>query len=295
VQQSQAMQVPIEQMMAKQPEVQFVFSKTGTAELASDPMPPNATDMFVILKPHNAWPDPGLSKADLIKRLEGELNTFPGNAYEITQPIQMRFNELIAGVRGDMAIKVFGDDFNAMNLTADKIASILRRTPGAADVKVEQTSGLPMLDIRVNRDAMSRVGVTAQDVQDIVTATLGGRTSGMIFEGIGASPSSSACPTRSVPTSPHWSRCRFRYRAGSSFRSPAWRTSGSWTDRTRSAARTANAAWWCRPMCAGAILPAWSRMLRPPSPGRFVCPPAAIWNGVASLKIWLPPAPAFSW
>ncbi|WP_343615436.1 CusA/CzcA family heavy metal efflux RND transporter [Novosphingobium sp.] len=183
VQQSQAMQVPIEQMMAKQPEVQFVFSKTGTAELASDPMPPNATDMFVILKPHNAWPDPGMSKADLIKRLEGELNTFPGNAYEITQPIQMRFNELIAGVRGDMAIKVFGDDFNAMNLTADKIASILRRTPGAADVKVEQTSGLPMLDIRVNRDAMSRVGVTAQDVQDIVTATLGGRTSGMIFEG----------------------------------------------------------------------------------------------------------------
>jgi cobalt-zinc-cadmium resistance protein CzcA len=143
VQQSQAMQVPIEQMMAKQPEVQFVFSKTGTAELASDPMPPNATDMFVILKPHGEWPDPGLSKADLIKRLEGELNTFPGNAYEITQPIQMRFNELIAGVRGDMAIKVFGDDFNAMNLTADKIASILRRTPGAADVKVEQTSACP--------------------------------------------------------------------------------------------------------------------------------------------------------
>lgn len=183
VQQSQAMQVPIEQMMARQPEVQFVFSKTGTAELASDPMPPNATDMFVILKPHSEWPDPSLSKADLIKRFEGELNKFPGNAYEITQPIQMRFNELIAGVRGDMAIKVFGDDFNAMNLTADKIASILRRTPGAADVKVEQTSGLPMLDIRVNRDAMSRLGVTAQDVQDIVTATLGGRTSGMIFEG----------------------------------------------------------------------------------------------------------------
>jgi cobalt-zinc-cadmium resistance protein CzcA len=183
VQQSQAMQVPIEQMMAKQPEVQFVFSKTGTAELASDPMPPNATDMFVILKPHSEWSNPGLSKADLIKRFEGDLNKFPGNAYEITQPIQMRFNELIAGVRGDMAIKVYGDDFNAMNATADKIASVLRRTPGAADVKVEQTSGLPMLDIRVNRDAMSRVGVTAQDVQDIVTATLGGKTSGMIFEG----------------------------------------------------------------------------------------------------------------
>ncbi|NWK97595.1 CusA/CzcA family heavy metal efflux RND transporter [Sphingobium lactosutens] len=183
VKQSQAMQVPIERMMARQPEVKFVFSKTGTAELASDPMPPNATDMFVILKPREEWPDPRLTKAELVERLEKDLNRFPGNAYEITQPIQMRFNELIAGVRGDVAVKIFGDDFNAMNATAEKIAGVLRRTRGAVDVKVEQTSGLPMLDIRVNRDAMSRLGVTAQDVQDIVTATLGGRESGMIFEG----------------------------------------------------------------------------------------------------------------
>ena len=183
VQQSQAMQVPIEQMMSKQPEVKFVFSKTGTAELASDPMPPNATDMFVILKDRKEWPDPSLKKEELISRIEGELAKFPGNAYEITQPIQMRFNELIAGVRGDIAVKVFGDDFNSMNATAEKIASVLRRTQGAADVKVEQTTGLPMLDIRVNRDAMARLGVTAQDVQDIVNATLGGQQSGMIFEG----------------------------------------------------------------------------------------------------------------
>jgi cobalt-zinc-cadmium resistance protein CzcA len=183
VQQSQAMQVPIEQMMSKQPEVKFVFSKTGTAELASDPMPPNATDMFVILKDRKEWPDPSLKKEELISRIEGELAKFPGNAYEITQPIQMRFNELIAGVRGDIAVKVFGDDFNSMNATAERIASVLRRTQGAADVKVEQTTGLPMLDIRVNRDAMARLGVTAQDVQDIVNATLGGQQSGMIFEG----------------------------------------------------------------------------------------------------------------
>ena len=183
VQQSQAMQVPIERMMSKQPEVKFVFSKTGTAELASDPMPPNATDMFVILKPREEWPDPKLEKADLVARIEGELAKFPGNAYEITQPIQMRFNELIAGVRGDIAVKVFGDDFNTMNRTAERIAGILRKTEGAADVKVEQTTGLPMLDIKVNRDAMARLGVTAQDVQDTVTATIGGRTSGMIFEG----------------------------------------------------------------------------------------------------------------
>ncbi len=170
-------------MMAKQPEVRFVFSETGTAELASDPMPPNATDMFVILKDRSQWPDPALPKAELIERLEGQLARFPGNAYEITQPIQMRFNELIAGVRGDVAVKVFGDDFNAMTATAEKIAGVLRRTPGAVDVKVEQTTGLPMLDIRVNRDAMARLGVSAQDVQDVVTATLGGRQAGMIFEG----------------------------------------------------------------------------------------------------------------
>ena len=97
------------------------------------------------------------------KRFEGDLNKFPGNAYEITQPIQMRFNELIAGVRGDIAVKVFGDDFHAMNRTAEQIAAIMRKTPGATDVKVEQTSGLPMLDIRVNRDAMARLGVTARE------------------------------------------------------------------------------------------------------------------------------------
>lgn len=183
VQQSQAMQVPIERMLSKQPEIAVVFSKTGTADLASDPMPPNATDNFVILKPRKEWPDPSLDKAELIERLEKELNKIPGNAYEITQPIQMRFNELIAGVRGDVAIKVYGDDFDAMNRTAQEIAAILRKTDGATDVRVEETEGLSMLDIRANREAMARLGVTAQDVQDVVTATIGGRQAGMIFEG----------------------------------------------------------------------------------------------------------------
>ena len=183
VEQSQAMQVPIERMLSRQPEVAFAFSKTGTADLASDPMPPSATDNFVILKPRSEWPNPRLTKAELVERLEKELNKFPGNAYEITQPIQMRFNELIAGVRGDLAIKVFGDDFDAMNATAGEIAAILRKTDGATDVRVEETEGLSMLDIRVNRDAMARLGVTAQDVQDVVTATLGGRQAGTIYEG----------------------------------------------------------------------------------------------------------------
>ncbi len=177
------MTLPIERALARLPEVKLVFSKTGTPELASDPMPPNATDMFVILKPRKAWPDPGLPKAALIERVERTIAPFPGNAYEITQPIQMRFNELIAGVRGDVAVKVFGDDFAGMNATAQKIAAALRKTPGAVDVKVEQTAGLPILDIRPNRDAMARLGVTAQDVQDTVGATLGGREAGTIFEG----------------------------------------------------------------------------------------------------------------
>lgn len=183
VDQSQAMQFQVEKALARAPEVRFAFSRTGTSEIASDPMPPNATDTFVILKPKAEWPDPGLSKEELVARLEKRLSTLPGNAYEITQPIQMRFNELIAGVRGDIAIKVFGDDFGEMNATADRIAGILRRTQGAADVRVEQTEGLPMLDIRPNRTAMSRVGVTAGDVQDTVAAAIGGRQAGVIFEG----------------------------------------------------------------------------------------------------------------
>src|SRR3546814_4775676 len=107
----------------------------------------------------------------------------PGGAFEISQPIQMRFNELIAGVRGDIAVKVFGDDFGAMSDTANRIAAILRKTPGAVDVRVEQTEGLPMLDIRPDRDALSRFGITAQAVQDTVSAAIGGREAGVIFEG----------------------------------------------------------------------------------------------------------------
>ncbi|MDB5674057.1 MAG: cation transporter [Sphingomonas bacterium] len=183
VEQSQKMQFAVEKMIAREPEVQFAFSRTGTSEIASDPMPPNATDTFVILKPRSAWPDPGLAKEKLVARIEKNISTIPGNGYEITQPIQMRFNELIAGVRGDIAVKVFGDDFGQMNATAARIAEVLRKVRGAADVRVEQTEGLPLLDIRPNRDAMARVGVTAGDVQDTVAATIGGREAGMIFEG----------------------------------------------------------------------------------------------------------------
>ena len=183
VEQSQAMQLQVERAISAIPEVKFVFSKTGTAELASDPMPPNISDTFIIMKDRKEWADPKLPKTELVGKIEKALENLPGNAFEISQPIQMRFNELIAGVRGDIAVKVFGDDTDAMNATANKIAGILRTVRGATDVRVEQTEGLPMLDIRPNRDAMARLGITPRAMQDVVAAAIGGRDAGMIFEG----------------------------------------------------------------------------------------------------------------
>ncbi|PXA94567.1 CusA/CzcA family heavy metal efflux RND transporter [Nostoc sp. 3335mG] len=183
IEQSQKMQAQVERRLSTLPEVRFVFSKTGTAELASDPMPPNISDTFVVMKPRAEWPNPRLAKAELVERVERALAGLPGQAFEISQPIQMRFNELIAGVRGDIAVKVFGDDPAAMAETAGRIAAILRDTPGAADVRVEQAAGLPMLDIRPDRDAMARLGIAARTVQDTVAAAVGGRDAGLIFEG----------------------------------------------------------------------------------------------------------------
>jgi cobalt-zinc-cadmium resistance protein CzcA len=183
VEQSQAMQFQVEKAISGIPEVKFVFSKTGTAELASDPMPPNISDTFIIMKDRKDWPDSGLAKTEVVAKIEKALEGLPGNAFEISQPIQMRFNELIAGVRGDIAVKVFGDDTDTMNATANKIAGVLRNVRGATDVRVEQTEGLPMLDIRPNRDAMARLGITARVMQDTVSAAVGGRDAGMIFEG----------------------------------------------------------------------------------------------------------------
>jgi cobalt-zinc-cadmium resistance protein CzcA len=183
VEQSQRMQFAVEKAISREPEVQYAFSRTGTSEIGADPMPSNATDTFVILRPRGDWPNPRLTKEELVERIEKSVSTIPGNSYEITQPIQMRFNELITGVRSDIAVKVFGDDFASMNTTANSIAQVLRTVRGAADVRVEQTEGLPLLDIRPNRDAMARVGVTAGDVQDVVAPTIGGREAGVIFEG----------------------------------------------------------------------------------------------------------------
>ncbi|CAN5144221.1 hypothetical protein BH10PSE10_BH10PSE10_07360 [soil metagenome] len=181
--QSQAMQLDLEKAISALPQVAYVFSKTGTAETASDPMPPNTSDTFIILKPQGEWPDPKLSKAALLEQIAETAHELPGNAYEFTQPIQMRFNELLAGVRGDLAIKVFGDDFGPLLRSPEQIAGILRKTKGAADVRIEQASGLSVLDISVNKAEIARRGLSLAAVQDVIGTAIGGRIAGAIFEG----------------------------------------------------------------------------------------------------------------
>jgi cobalt-zinc-cadmium resistance protein CzcA len=181
--QSKTMQMQIEKAVAVLPEVAFVYSKTGTAEVASDPMPPNASDAFIILKPKDSWPDGVSSKEDVIERIEERLKPLVGSNFEISQPIQLRFNELIAGVRGDIAIKLYGDDLDRMGALAAEVARVIQTVPGAADVKVEQTAGFPTLDVQFDRDAISRYGLSLQDVTDTVATALGGREAGLVFEG----------------------------------------------------------------------------------------------------------------
>jgi cobalt-zinc-cadmium resistance protein CzcA len=181
--QSLQMQLQVEKALSAFPEVAFVFSKTGTAEVASDPMPPNFSDTFIILKPRDQWPDPTEPKSTLVQRMEEALEQLPGNVYEFTQPIQLRFNELISGVRSDVAVKVYGDNFDQMQATAMAIAGVLQDVPGAADVKVEQTSGLPILNVQVDRAAIARYGLNVADVQEVVAIAVGGREAGLVFEG----------------------------------------------------------------------------------------------------------------
>ncbi|GLZ88150.1 resistance-nodulation-cell division divalent metal cation efflux transporter CzcA [Metapseudomonas resinovorans] len=181
--QAVSMQIQLEQTLKTFPQVDLVFAKIGTAEVASDPMPPNVADNFVMLKPRDQWPDPRLSKSDLVAQLQAAAQSVPGNNYEFTQPIQMRFNELISGVRSDVAVKVFGDDMDVMNETAERISAVLEGIPGAADVKVEQTTGLPMLTVSIDREKVSRFGLNMVDVQSVLGAAVGGREAGALFEG----------------------------------------------------------------------------------------------------------------
>ncbi|EHY79842.1 cation efflux family protein, partial [Stutzerimonas stutzeri ATCC 14405 = CCUG 16156] len=182
--QSVDMQQRLEKAIAEQvPEVKRTFARTGTAEIAADPMPPNISDSYVMLKPKEEWPDPDKSREQLIEDIQKAAASVPGSNYEMSQPIQLRFNELISGVRSDVAVKVFGDDMDVLNKTADDIAAILQDVPGASEVKVEQTTGLPLLSVNVDRDKAARFGLNIGDVQDTVAAAIGGREAGTFFEG----------------------------------------------------------------------------------------------------------------
>ncbi|KPL69865.1 cation transporter [Erythrobacter sp. SG61-1L] len=183
LEQSLAMQRGVERAVTKLPEVELMFSKTGTAEVATDPMPPNVSDGFVILKPQDQWSKDVESKADVVERIEKAAGGKMGQLYEVSQPIQLRFNELIAGVRGDVAIKLYGDDLDKMSAAANEIVRVLQSIPGAASVKADQTGGAPTLDVRFDRAAIARYGLTVQEVADTVAAAMGGRASGLLFEG----------------------------------------------------------------------------------------------------------------
>ena len=181
--QSVRMQLVLEQEIISLPEVDKVFSKIGTPEVATDPMPPGVADTFVMLKPRDQWPDPGKTKAEFVEELQATVMEVPGNNYEFTQPIEMRFNELISGVRADLGVKIFGDDIEQLQRIAEQIKGVIEPLDGATDVAVEQVSGLPILTVSPRREIMARYGINVSDLQSLVATAIGGEKAGIIYEG----------------------------------------------------------------------------------------------------------------
>jgi len=182
--QSVTMQQQLERKLMKEfPEIERVFARIGTAEVASDPMPPNSADGFIMFKPRDQWPKPRKTREQLEAAIRASVEQLPGNSYEFSQPIQLRFNELISGVRSDVAVKVFGDDMAVLNDTAERISATLAKVPGASEVKVEQTSGLPVLTVAVDRARLARYGLNSADVQETVAAAVGGQQAGDVYQG----------------------------------------------------------------------------------------------------------------
>ena len=177
------MQGLLEARINEFPEVANVFTKIGTAEVATDPMPPSVADTFIIIKPRRDWPNPRKPKAALITEMEAAVEQIPGNKYEFTQPIQMRFNELISGVRSDLAVKVYGDNLETLSTVAGQIEAVVAGIPGAADVRTEQVTGLPILTVKPDRDRLALYGLDVGSVQETLRIALGGETAGQIFEG----------------------------------------------------------------------------------------------------------------
>ena len=181
--QSVAMQKAVEKRLLEIPEVKEVFARVGTAEVASDPMPPSIGDGYLMLKPRKDWPNPKATREEVMERVIAAAQEFPGNNFEASQPIELRVNELISGVRSDVGIKIFGDDMDTLVRSAREVAAILAKVPGAEEVKSEQVGGLPFLTMRLKREVMSRYGLNVADVQEVIEAAIGGKESGTIFEG----------------------------------------------------------------------------------------------------------------
>ena len=181
--QSLEMQFQIERAVMEMPEVKTYFSRVGTAEVATDPMPPNISDGYVMLKDHKDWPNPHKTRDEFIAEMTERLERVPGNAYEISQPIELRFNELISGVRSDLGIKIYGDDLDQLLASGNQVARVLNSIQGADGVKVEQVAGLPVLSVDPNRPALYRFGLNVEEVQDVLAAATGGEEAGQVFEG----------------------------------------------------------------------------------------------------------------
>ncbi|MFH1554708.1 MAG: CusA/CzcA family heavy metal efflux RND transporter [Pseudomonadota bacterium] len=181
--QSLEMQEALEKRLLKVPEVKEIFARVGTAEIATDAMPPSISDGYIILKPRSEWPNPSKPKSELMEDIEKAVEEVAGSNYELSQPIQLRFNELISGIRSDVGVKIFGDDLDTLLQVAGQVRAVLQTVPGAADVKTEQVSGLPMLTVALNRAAMARYGVSVADVQELVEIAVGGKEAGVLFEG----------------------------------------------------------------------------------------------------------------
>ncbi len=183
LEQAIALQFQLEEQVSTMPEVERVFSKIGSAEVATDPMPPSVADTFIILKERDQWPDPSKPKAQVVAELEAIVTPVPGNRYEFLQPIQMRFNELIAGVRSELAIQVFGDDFDQLIALGGDIEDLLADIPGVADLALEQTTGLPVMTLEPRREMLARLGLSITELQDTLAMALGGAVAGQFYEG----------------------------------------------------------------------------------------------------------------
>jgi cobalt-zinc-cadmium resistance protein CzcA len=181
--QSVEMEEMLERRLLQLPEVKDAFARTGAAEVATDPMPPSAGDGYVMLKPRSQWPDPDKPKAAVVSEIQQAMEDVPGSVYGISQPIQQRMNEIVAGVRSDVGVKIFGDDLDALVRAAAQVQAILRKVPGAADVRSEQVEGLPVLTVKVDRQALSRFGVNVSDIQNLVEIAVAGKRAGQVFEG----------------------------------------------------------------------------------------------------------------